>query len=120
MTNCGYLPKREREIMDILYRLETATACEIHQALKNELSPSTVRTHLDRLFNRRLLRRVKVKRTFIYSPLVAKGCAARAALCNVINTYFHDSPREAEEYLAQVLSGFPRTCQSINQSGKEE
>ncbi|MDP2390067.1 MAG: BlaI/MecI/CopY family transcriptional regulator, partial [Acidobacteriota bacterium] len=74
------LTKRERQIMDILYRLGRATATEIRESLVGRPSDSTVRTQLRVLEEKGHVRHEELGLRFVYLPTVPRHTARKSAL----------------------------------------
>lgn len=89
------LSRRERQIMDILFRLSRATAAEVMADLPSEPSYSTVRTQLRVLERKGHVRHHKEGVRFVYTPVIARGTARRSALRHVVDTFFDGSPEKA-------------------------
>ncbi len=87
----GTLTKRERQIMDVLYRLGRATAGEILEALPVARSYSTVRTQLRVLESKGHVRHEEVGLRYIYSPTVPRHAARKSALKHLVETFFEGS-----------------------------
>jgi predicted transcriptional regulator len=87
----GALTKRERQIMDVLYRLGRATAGEILEALPAARSSSTVRTQLRVLETKGHVRHEELGLRFIYSPTVPRHAARKSALKHLVETFFEGS-----------------------------
>jgi Predicted transcriptional regulator len=88
----GGLSRREREIMDALYRLRgRATAAEIHAALLDPPSYSAVRAHLAILEEKGHVRHEEDGRRYVYLPTQPRQEAARNALRGVLGTFFGGS-----------------------------
>jgi BlaI family penicillinase repressor len=85
------LSKRERQIVDILYRRKTATAGEIHGALPNPPTYSAVRATLRILEEKGHVRHEPGSLPYRYIPTVAAHHARRSALRHVIDTFFDGS-----------------------------
>lgn len=96
------LSRRERQIMDILYRLGRATAGEVMRQLPGDPSYSTVRTQLRVLEHKGQVRHEEDGIRFVYTPAVARRAARRSALKHVVNTFFDGS---AEKVVAALLGG---------------
>lgn len=94
------LSRRERQIMDILYRLGRATAGEIGSALPGEPSDSTVRTQLRVLETKGHIRHDEEGLRYVYSPVVPRRIVRRSALKHVVDTFFDGS---AEKVVAALL-----------------
>ena len=102
MTNLNKLSRRERQIMDALYRLEEASAKEIQDALGDPLSDSSIRTFLRKLEEKGHIKHREAGPKFIYSPIVARNKASASALSNVVKTFFSDSPLMAVNSLLDM------------------
>ena len=89
------LSRRERQIMDIIYRLERASAAEVLDRLPNAPSYSAVRAMLRILEEKGHLMHTQDGPRYIYSPTVAAAEASRSALRHVLKTFFDGSPAQA-------------------------
>jgi predicted transcriptional regulator len=96
------LTRRERHIMDILFRLGRATAEEVMREMPGEPSYSTVRTQLRVLEDKGHVRHEEQGRRYIYMPAVARSAARRSALRHVMDTFFDGS---VEKVVAALLGG---------------
>jgi BlaI family transcriptional regulator, penicillinase repressor len=94
------LTRRERHIMDILFRLGRATAEEVMRELSGDPSYSTVRTQLRVLEEKGHVRHEELGRKFIYMPVVARAAARKSALRHVVDTFFDGS---VEKVVAALL-----------------
>lgn len=90
MTQTG-LTKRERLIMDALYRLGRATAAEIRETLPGAPSDSTVRTQLRVLESKGHIRHEEQGLRYVYLPTVPRQAARRSALRHLVDTFFDGS-----------------------------
>ncbi len=96
------LSRRERQIMDILFRLGRATAADVMAALPSDTTSSTVRTQLRILEQKGHVRHDQEGVRFVYSPVVGRQTARRSALRHVVDTFFDGSPEKA---VAALLGG---------------
>jgi predicted transcriptional regulator len=96
------LTKRERQIMDALYRLGRATAAEIMAAIPGAPSYSTVRTQLRVLEGKGHVRHEEHGLRYIYIPTVARRAARKSALKHLVETFFDGSTAKA---VAALLGG---------------
>jgi BlaI family transcriptional regulator, penicillinase repressor len=96
------LSRRERQIMDRLYRLGRATASEIREGLPGAPSDSTVRTQLRVLEEKGHVRHEEEGLRYIYLPTVPRHAARRSALRHLVDTFFDGSP---EKVVAALLGG---------------
>jgi predicted transcriptional regulator len=99
------LTRRERQIMDILYRRRRATAGEVMEELPGDPSYSTVRTQLRVLEHKGHVRHEEIGLRFVYMPAVARGAARKSALKHLVETFFDGS---AEKTVAALLGGEAR------------
>lgn len=95
------LSRREREIIDILYANDGATANEVRQAMSGDPSDATVRTLLRILGEKGFVKHRRQGRQFRYRPVQPKKHAAKQALQHVLDVFFGGS---VEEALASHLS----------------
>jgi predicted transcriptional regulator len=89
------LSRRERQIMDILFRQGRATAAEVMAELPSEPSYSTVRTQLRVLEQKGHVRHEDDGVRFVYMPVVARHAARKSALRHMVETFFDGSPEKA-------------------------
>src|ERR671931_194595 len=94
--------RRERQIMDILYRRGRATAAEVMEELPGTPSYSTVRTQLRVLEEKGHVRHEEEGLRYVYSPAVPRHAARKSALRHLVETFFDGS---AEKVVAAVLGG---------------
>ena len=85
------LTKRERQIMDVLYRLGRATAADVLAALPGTPHYSTVRTQLRVLEEKGHVRHESDGLRYVYVPTVARHAARKAALRHLVDTFFDGS-----------------------------
>ena len=96
------LTRREREIMDILYRRGRATAGEVMEDLPGSLHYSTVRTQLRVLEEKGHVSHEEHGLRYVYVPAVPRRAARKSALRHLVDTFFDGS---AEQVVAAVLGG---------------
>lgn len=89
------LSRRERQIMTLLYRKGEASPAEIAKEMSDPLSDTAIRTFLRILEKKGYVKRQKDGRRFLYRPAVHKNRAAKAALENVLQTFFGGSLGDA-------------------------
>ena len=85
------LTKRERQIMDVLYRLGRATAADVLAALPGSPHYSTVRTQLRVLEEKGHVRHESDGLRYVYLPTLGRNTARKAALRHVVDTFFDGS-----------------------------
>jgi predicted transcriptional regulator len=96
------LTRRERQIMDVLFRRGRATAAEVMEDLPADTTYSTVRTQLRVLERKGHVRHDQEGVRFVYIPAVARHAARKSALRHVVETFFDGSPEKA---VAALLGG---------------
>jgi predicted transcriptional regulator len=96
------LTRRERQIMDILYRRGRATAAEVLEDLPGDTHYSTVRTQLRVLEEKGHVHHEEDGLRYVYSPSVSRHSARKSALRHVVQTFFDGS---AEKAVAALLGG---------------
>jgi BlaI family penicillinase repressor len=96
------LSRRERQIMDILYRRGRATAAEVQGDLPGGPSYSTVRTQLRVLEEKGHVLHDDDGVRFTYAPAVPRRAARKSALRHLVETFFDGS---AAQVVAAVLGG---------------
>jgi len=89
------LTRREREIMDILYRRGKATAHEVLEDLAEPPSYSAVRALLRLLEERGHVKHTQDGQRYVYAPAVARGDARKSALSHLVKTFFAGSVEDA-------------------------
>jgi predicted transcriptional regulator len=94
------LSRRERQIMEILYRSGQATATEVLAALPDPPSYSAVRALLKILENKGHAGHVMDGTKYVHKPTLPRERARRTALENVLDTFFDGS---AEKAVAALL-----------------
>lgn len=99
------LSRRERQIMDRIYKRGQATAEEIRDDLPDEVSNSSVRTLLSILETKGLLTHDVDGKRFVYRPVVPAQEAGMEALRGVLSTFFNDSASSAVAALIQSGDG---------------
>jgi predicted transcriptional regulator len=96
------LTKRERQIMDVMYRLGRATVSDVIEQLEGSPGYSTVRTQLGLLERKGHLRHEEEGLRYVYMPTVPRHSARRSALRHLVDTFFEGS---AAKTVAALLGG---------------
>lgn len=94
------LSRREREVMDVLYRRGQATVSEVLEDLVDPPTYSAVRSILRVLETKGHITHREDGPRYIYQPAVARERARSAALDHLVNTFFGGS---AERAVAALL-----------------
>jgi len=100
-----HLSRRERQIMDILYRRGRATAAAVRSELPDRPSYSAVRALLRILEAKGHIRHETEDLHYIYIPSIARDRAKRSALRHLLNTFFDGS---ASEVMAALIELSPK------------
>src|SRR6185436_4648026 len=96
------LSRRERQILDVIYRLGRATASEVLERIDDAPTYTTIRGLLRVLESKGHIRHEEDDGRYVYYPVVTKQRAAKSAIRHVVKTFFDGSPSEA---LAALLGG---------------
>ncbi|AGA30366.1 BlaI/MecI/CopY family transcriptional regulator [Singulisphaera acidiphila] len=120
------LSRRERQIMDIIYRLGRATAAEVQETLPDPPGYSSIRALLRILEEKGHLRHEQDGPRYVFLPTVPRDKARRSALRQLVQTFFDGSTAQA----VAALLGEPgsklsdedldRLSRLIDQARKEE
>ena len=95
------LTRREREIMDILYRRERATAAEVLEDMADPPTYSAVRALLRILEDEGHIKHVQEGPRYVYLPAVARNDARKSALSHVVTTFFDGSVEQVVATLVE-------------------
>jgi predicted transcriptional regulator len=117
MPAATHLSRRERQIMDILYRLGSATAAEIKENLPDAPSYSAVRSLLRILEDKGHLRHQYDGPRYIFTPIVSRPAAQKSALRQIVRTFFDGSATQAVAALLD-MSARDLSDEELQQLGK--
>jgi len=101
VTHDRDLSRRERQIMDFLFRVGRATATDVMEGLADAPSYSAVRALLRILEQKGHIRHEEAGRAYVYMPLVRRADARQSALSHLLRTFFDNS---AEQAVAALLA----------------
>jgi BlaI family penicillinase repressor len=119
------LSRRERQIMDILYKLERASVGQVLAGMPGKPSYSTVRAQLRVLEEKGHVRHEEHGLRYVYLPAIPRDVARRSALRHLVDTFFDGS---TEKVVAALLGGevarispeeFERLARLVAKSRKE-
>jgi predicted transcriptional regulator len=96
------LSRRERQIMDILFRRGRATVGDVMADMSGDPSYSTVRTQLRVLESKGHVRHEEEGLRYVYIPAVRRQTARKSALRHLVDTFFDGS---AEKVVSALLGG---------------
>ena len=117
MPAATHLSRRERQIMDILYRLGSATAAEVKENLPDAPSYSAVRSLLRILEDKGHLRHQYDGPRYIFTPIVSRPAAQKSALRQIVRTFFDGSATQAVAALLD-MSARDLSDEELQQLGK--
>ena len=119
------LGRRERQIMDAVYRLGRATVAEVRAELDDPPTYSAVRGMLRFLEDKGLLRHEQDGVRYVYIPTVGRSKARRSALRHLVRTFFGGSAHEAVAALledtqlsSEELDRLERLVEKARKEGK--
>jgi BlaI family penicillinase repressor len=95
MTISDPLSAREREVLDLVYRLGQATATQVIAAMKQPPSRSAVRTFLKILEDKGYLKHKKEGREYVFMATRSRESVGRKAVMHVLETFFGGSLSDA-------------------------
>ena len=89
------LSRRERQVLEVLYRQGRATAAEVLAAIPNPPSYSAIRAVLRVLEEKGYVRHEEERLRYVYLPTVPREKAKRSALQHLVHTFFEGSVASA-------------------------
>jgi len=119
------LSRREREVLEIIYRLGPSTVGEVLEALADESNYSAVRGVLSTLEKKKHLKVERDGLRYVYHPTVAREAARTKVLDHVIETFFGGSITLAvsamlDERSGKLSSKERRELQKMLRNAKED
>jgi predicted transcriptional regulator len=119
------LSRRERQIMDVIYRRGQATAAEVLEELPEPPSYSAVRAMLRVLEEKGHLCHVQQGPRYVFLPTVARETARKSALKQLVWTFFGGSTEQTVAALLDMRASqlsdeeLDRLSKLIKQARKE-
>jgi len=110
-----HLSRRERQVMDILYREERASAARIREQMPDPPSYSAVRALLRVLEEKACVRHEEENLHYVYRPTVPRDEAKRSALRHLIGTFFGGS---VEAAVSTLVSGDELSKTELDRLGR--
>jgi BlaI family transcriptional regulator, penicillinase repressor len=107
------LSKRERQIMDVLYRRRQATAAEVHAEMENPPTYTTVRGLLRILEEKGHVTHREDGPRYVFSPSTPRERAGASTLTHVVKTFFDGSPTKAMAALLGERTSTPEEIQRL-------
>ena len=118
------LSRRERQIMDIMYRRGRATAADVLDELPDPPTYSAVRAALRLLEEKGQLKHEMDGKRFVYLPTTPRSRARTHALHHLLRTFFNGSPEQVVNALIEDARPSPaeleRLAKLIDQARREE
>ncbi len=117
--------RRERQIMDVLYRKGRATVTEIMEEIPDSPGNSAMRALLRVLEEKKHIRHEAEDLRYVYMPVVPRDKVRKSAITHLVNTFFEGSTEQAVATLlnlsARDLSSedFDRLAALIEEARKE-
>ena len=99
------LSRRERQIMDILFRLERASVADVRGELPQAPSYSAVRTMLGRLEEKGHVTHEQDGARYLYRAAIDAASARESALERMVRTFFEGSPGKTVAALLDRSAG---------------
>ncbi|MFT3711432.1 MAG: BlaI/MecI/CopY family transcriptional regulator [Archangium sp.] len=96
------LSRRERQIMDVIWRLGQATVAEVLENLEDPPSYSSIRALMGILKQKGVVEIEQQGAAYVYRPTAARSRASKNALERVVETFFGGEPRAAIAALAEL------------------
>jgi predicted transcriptional regulator len=96
------LARRERQIMDILYKRKQATAAQVLESMTDAPGYSAVRTLLATLESKGYVKHGRDGAKYVYMPVERPDKAGRSAIAHLIQTFFEGSRARAAAALLDV------------------
>ena len=93
--------RREREIMEALYKLGKASAAQILDEIPNAPTYTAIRSHLAILERKGHVRHASDGTRYIYEPLVGREQMGRRAVDSLMKTFFDNS---VERVVTELLT----------------
>jgi predicted transcriptional regulator len=117
--------RREREMMDVVFRLGRATAAEVLGEMRTPPSYSAVRSTLSILEGKGHLTHEQDGNRYIYRPTVDPKQARQSALDHVLDTFFDGSASEVvsaliEEHATDLSDGELDRLSALIRQAREE
>lgn len=119
------LGRRERQIMDIVFRLGRASVSQVQSELPDPPSYSAVRAMLGFLEDKGYLRHEQDGLKYLYLPTADRNKAQTSALQHLVKTFFAGSAADAAAALMELPdAGLPekdrnRLLQAIQKAKQE-
>ncbi len=98
------MSRRERQIMDVLYRMGRASAQQVLENLPDPPGYSAIRALLRVLEEKGHIRHEQDGARYVFLPMIRREKAKRSAIRHLVQTFFDGSPEQAVAALLDVSS----------------
>jgi predicted transcriptional regulator len=99
------LGRRERQIVEILYRLGEASVAQVRAELHDPPSYSGVRAMMNLLAGKGLIASRQEGKRYVYRAVASKQKVRRSALRGLVRTFFGSAPLDAVAALLEGSAG---------------
>ena len=119
------LSRRERQIMDLLFRRGRANVAEVLEGIADPPSYSAVRAMLRTLEQKGHITHEEDGRAYVYTPVVKRDVARKSALSHMLRTFFGGSTEQAVAALLDLKGGkmsadeLDRVAQMVEQAKRD-
>jgi predicted transcriptional regulator len=120
------LGRRERQIMDVVYRLGESSVSEVLAQLPDPPSYSAVRTMLRLLEQKGFVKHRRDGTRYVYKATEPRGKASRSALKHLVQTFFKGSATDTFAAILEMSEDkispddFERMARMIEEARKNE
>lgn len=101
--NVDTVRTRQREVLDVVYRLGEASVADVRRELTEDLGYSAVRSALHALERKDLVKHREKDLRYVYAPVVPNSRASRVAMKRLLEIYFENDPARALKALLDVV-----------------
>lgn len=101
--NMDAVRTRQREVLDAVYRLGEASVADVRRELTDDLGYSAVRSALQALERKDLLKHREKDLKYVYAPVLPRSRASRTAMKRLLEIYFANDPVRALKALLDVV-----------------
>ena len=105
MSKSLQLGKRERQIVEAVYRLGEASVAAVREAIGEPPSYSAVRGMLNLLVEKRVLTLRQEGKRYLYRPVASKSKVGLSALREIVRNFFGGQPSDAVAALLEGSAG---------------
>lgn len=110
------LSKRERQVLDMLYKKRKATATEIQESLAEHLSNSTVRTILRSLEKKGFVKHGEKNLRYVFEPKLPRNQVRKGVIEHFLAIFCDGSPEKA---MAAIIDASDRPLSPESQQQLE-